>query len=140
MGSKGITRLVLLLTAAILAFGLSACGDPPPTETTTSVSLAEGELFADPDQPFYEEGKGFAPDADRILLATALAISVELYSASQGHYPTSLADLFPEFAPTGKDGNRMTSAPAECKYQSDGTSYQLAITLESGRDYEVRGP
>lgn len=102
-------------------------------------------LFAHPNEPAYEKGKGFAPDAQRVLDITALQISLEKYYVAKGQYPQSLDNLFPDFAPVA-NGQAMTAPPQDPETHepyaytlaSDGTDYQLTATLASGEKYSVK--
>lgn len=116
-----------------------------PTVITTFPTSAVASLFANPDQPAYVEGQGFAPDAQRVLDIVTLEIGLEKYRAANSRYPGALADLFPSYAPIA-DGRPLaappvdpeTHQPYEYAVLADGAGYQLAATLSSGKKYSAK--
>jgi hypothetical protein len=110
-----------------------ALTSPPP--------MPEG--VADPSTPAYNQAKGFSPDAQRILTAAVLRLSLERYRQAAGAYPSGLVALFPVYAPTSPDGVPMTSAPTAADgytYVRAGDGYTLSVTLASGRAYTTTSP
>lgn len=115
-----------------------------PAVITNSPLVPTTNLFKHPDQPAYEPGKGFAPDAQRILDITSLQISLEKYRVANGHYPPSLNDLFPTFAPV-ENGQTLATPPSDpethqvysYKASADGADYQLTATLSNSEPYTV---
>jgi hypothetical protein len=103
------------------------------------------ELFANPTEPAYIPGKGFTPDAQRIVDLSALQLSIEQYRKANGRFPPTLADLFPSFAPADVNGQPLAAPPVDPVTRqpytylvaSDGSNYQLSATLESGRQYTL---
>jgi len=113
-----------------------------PTAITALPTSADAGLFAHPTEPAYVPGKGFAPDAQRVLDIAALQISLEKYRHADGRYPAALSGLFPGFAPL-ENGQPLSAAPTDpvthqpyaYTVASDGSSYQLSATLSNGQHY-----
>jgi hypothetical protein len=89
------------------------------------------------------EGGGFTPDAARILTVASLQLALEHYRADQDSYPASLANLFPTYAPLGRDGKTMLGPPAASDgytYMTTGSSYTLSVVMANGQAYTVQAP
>jgi hypothetical protein len=115
------------------------------TRTRTIVTApvpASAKLFAHPNEPAYVPGKGFAPDAERILDILSLQISLARYHVALGRYPRTLQALFPRFAPiaNGKPLARVpldpqTHQPYTYAVGAGGTTYVIGATLSNGQRY-----
>ncbi|MBI2863232.1 MAG: hypothetical protein HYX94_01550 [Chloroflexi bacterium] len=154
----GIAVLVVaLLVGAAYYIGLNRGQLPwppglgPGAEGTTSTTANDSpasqpyaDLLAKPNEPAYVPGKGFAPDAQRILEIVSLQVSLEKHRMAKGVYPRALADLFPTFAPK-VDGNPLTRPPVDpvskqsYDYQlsADSEDYRLTAVLDNGKQYSV---
>lgn len=117
---------------------------PSSTPITNSPSQPDISIFKNPNEPAYIPGKGFAPDAQRILEIASLQVSLERYRIAKGAYPQALVDLFPAFAPkvngsplTGPPLDPVTQQPYSYQLSADGQDYQLSATLDSGKQYSV---
>lgn len=152
--------LALLGGIAYIAYSSHSTTMPPNQEAKTSiptsmpsptvsdeVSTSSEELFTDPHAPIYEPGKGFTPDAQRIIDITTLRIGLEKYQYSKGSYPESLQDILPEFAPMygGKPLDFIPTDPDtrrsyDYNVSTDNMSYQLSATLSSGKKYTISEP
>jgi zinc-ribbon domain len=143
---------VLVLTVAGVVLVLPHLAGAAPSATA---SLEPGAIvltspvpqplagLADPSTPAYQSGTGFTPDAAKVLAVTVLRLSLEQYRAAMGAYPTTLAALFPTYAPPGPNGQPLTAAPptsAGYAYQSSGTGYTLSVVLASGQRYVTSNP
>lgn len=99
-------------------------------------------LFAHPSEPAYVPGKGFSPDAQRVVDVVTLQGALEKYRVANERYPSTLDALFPTFAPLA-NGTKLTAAPTDPEthqpytyhVSSDGATYQLSATLSSGKQY-----
>lgn len=151
---SSLTLVVLALVVALAAVAGGGCssngGDIAPTATTLATFIYEPQppppagLLAEPDSPFYTEDAGFSPDAARMLTALSFQFSLEQYRVARNRYPTALAELIPDFAPVGEDGNRMTSVDGDgwakdLRYEpvASGDAYSLSIPLASGQAYRL---
>src|SRR5437879_1115648 len=73
----------------------------------------DSSLFSHPAAPAYVPGRGFDPDAKRIIDITSLQVSLSRYRATMGRYPNSIADLFPDYAPLDEKGSPLPEAPLD---------------------------
>jgi hypothetical protein len=120
---------------------------PTPTPITSVPSLPGSNLFASPNDPAYVPGQGFSPDAQRVLDITTLRIALEKYRVTNRRYPQALVDLFPAFAPI-ENGKKLSAPPVDPQAKQpytyaaaqDGSTFQLAATLSSGKQYSVTSP
>lgn len=119
----------------------------PTIQLKLSPTVPGENLFTDPHGSIYEPGKGFKPDALRIIDITTLQIGLEKYQVAKGKYPASLQGILPDFAPM-YGGKVLESIPVDpethqpyyYKVSADGMSYQLSATLASGEQYVVVEP
>lgn len=117
---------------------------PSPTVVTASPTPLDSSVFKNPNELAYVPDKGFAPDAERLLVLATLQISLEKYHLAKGVYPSTLDDLFPTFAPK-VNGNLLTSPPLDpvthqpyiYQQKAGGQDYQLTAILESEKQYSV---
>lgn len=118
-----------------------------PTIITTLPTEPPSTLFANPNQPAFEPETGFAPDAQRILEIAALQLSLEKYRKMKGQYPSSLSELFPEFAPVDENRKPLSAPPTDPETGSPydyivdlkAEKYQLTAKLDNGKPYTVAG-
>jgi hypothetical protein len=102
------------------------------------------DLFSGIADPPYVSGVGFSPDGERMVDVLRLQASLLSFFATNGDYPHSLVELFPEFAPLGDDGEPLvapptdpvTSAPYDYDVSADGSSYRLTASLSNGRTFD----
>ena len=117
---------------------------PSPMVVTASPTPLDSGLFKNPNEPAYVPGKGFAPDAERLLILATLQLSLEKYHLAKGVYPSTLDDLFPTFAPK-VNGNLLVNPPLDpvthqpyiYQQKAGRQDYQLTAILESGKQYSV---
>lgn len=115
---------------------------PAPSVITSLPPNPNANLFKNPNEPAYVPGKGFSPDAQRILEITSLRISLAQYKVANNRYPATLNDLFPNYAPV-ENGIKLavppvdpeTRQPYSYTVDSSGSNYQLSATLSSGKQY-----
>lgn len=99
---SGVILVVALALAAWLSLGggagvLGLAGrNGSPAEGKSQAAAQPGrtptmplgsDIFANPSQPAYVPGKGFAPDAQRIIDLASVRLSLERYRQSRGHIP-----------------------------------------------------
>jgi hypothetical protein len=123
-------------------------GDYTPGPTITDLpALAGADLFANPDEPLIDSNGRFSPDARRVLDVIELQLGLEGYRAAAGHYPPSLEDLIPAYAPLD-DGTKWTAVPSDPESHAayvyvpadSGASYALSAAMSSGKAYAVSNP
>ena len=144
----GSTSTTTAMRARPIGIEFQPEGSITPSEITILPTSPPSPLFADANQPAYESGKGFVPDARRMLDIVSLQISLEQYRQSKGRYPASLSDLFPEFAPADENNEPLTAPPTDpvshqpYDYQpaTDRMSYRLGATMDNGASYTVMNP
>jgi hypothetical protein len=106
--------------------------------------LPHPDIFADPQQPVLDSSGNLAPDARRVLTVLALRMSLDEFRQANGHYPASLDELFPTYAPLDDQGQVMTGVPQDAgsigyQYTRQGDGYQLSVKTSKG-EYLVTGP
>jgi len=139
---RAIVDLRPTIPAEVPALTLVDSSSATPTAIETLPHLGDSELFANPDEPAYIPGKGFAPDAQRILDVASLQISLEKYHSATRQYPPTLASLFPKYAPV-EGGNALLSEPLDPQthhpytysISTNGASYRISAILSSGKQY-----
>jgi hypothetical protein len=115
---------------------------------TTVPSESPSDLLPDPNQPAFGPDGCPTPDTQRVLDITALQLSLLQYRVAKGRYPPALSDLFPDFAPADAQGKPLTSQPLDPETHkpydysvtADGSDYQLAATLSSGKRFTGSEP
>lgn len=128
--------------------GIRFDSDPTPVEITALPTAPPSPIFADSNQPAYDQGQGFVPDARRVLDLTSLQLSLLQYWSAHGTYPATLDDLFPDFAPLDEHDQPYPSPPVDpvtretYRYEvtPDGQAFQLAATMDNGTVYVVSEP
>jgi len=166
----GIAVVLLIAIPTLIVFGRSSSASPTPAaQATPSIPSGSGprsikivpenvtvtpivitavptsanaNLFTNPNAPAYVPGRGFTPDAQRVLDIVSLQTSLASYLTANKHYPPMLGDLFPAFAPhegstvlSAPPADPVTHQPYDYQVSADALSYKLSATLDSGKQY-----
>lgn len=142
---KRLYHIVLLMLCCALVGSVVACRASSGSEYVYEPQPGPPEgLFAAPEQAYWSEEGGFAPDAARMITALSFQYCLERYYAQNGTYPATLAELIPDFAPQGEDGQPIMSVgsnqwASQLAYRCDagGQSCLLSVVLDSGQAYEL---
>jgi hypothetical protein len=146
----------LLVTAGVL-FAILALGrglslaltspSPTPQVVPTVARVAPPTLPRDVfRQPAYTSGRGFTPDAIRILDIGTMRIALAKFRALSGKYPRSLRDLYPEYPPksSNESQDRLPTdperhTPYSYSVSHDGSDYRLSAMLSTGQAWTLTG-
>jgi hypothetical protein len=140
----GIILVLTFLSGSYYIFTQRKAVNTSIPSTVITPTTDPRDFVENPEEPAYVPGKGFSPDALRVIHIGTLQIGLERYRVAKGYFPSKLEDILPEFAPM-YDGKPLQSIPVDPETKipyeyvvtNNGLSYELSANTSGTKKYTV---